>query len=168
MKKVLTIATVIGLVAVPSAAMASHRADDPQTTPSQANVQREDHQANRPNDDAVVQAADNQGQVRDQVDNDNDDNDQTPPANPTTGLTLAQAEAIAQNQLPNKTIARAELENEEGIQVFSVRFSDGSRVDVDASTGAIVRTQNQSQTQTNNSGPGHAEDNHNSGRGHDN
>lgn len=62
------------------------------------------------------------------------------PANTSTVISADKAKEVAQAAQPGKTITKIELEMEEGKLVFSVRFSDKSRVDVDATTGAVVRT----------------------------
>ena len=69
--------------------------------------------------------------------------DETVPAGYVAGITLQEARTIAQNQRPGKTITKIELEAEEGIIVYSVRFSDKGRVDVNADTGAVVRVKNE-------------------------
>ncbi|HRF28031.1 MAG TPA: PepSY domain-containing protein [Candidatus Saccharibacteria bacterium] len=62
------------------------------------------------------------------------------PANGLQGaISLSEARQIAQNQRPGATITKIELENEHGVVVYSVRFSDGGRVDVNAQTGDVVR-----------------------------
>ncbi|MFS8120100.1 MAG: PepSY domain-containing protein, partial [Microcoleus sp.] len=144
-KRGIAVAAVIGAVAVPGAVFASRSAD------------------------SVVQGVtgaghENQQQLRheDRLDNDVDNNDvaiapelehehnqATPPA-ADTAVTEAQARTIAQNQMPGKTITKVERENEEGVTVFSVRFSDGSRVDVNATTGAIVLDEDEDMADNNN------------------
>jgi uncharacterized membrane protein YkoI len=158
MKKVFTIATVIGLVAVPSVAFASHGSSNSMVPPA-GNAQ----QANQQNANENENENEAEPEVNDQNDNDqnqqNDQNNQTPAA---TTITLDQAKATAQAQMPGKTITKVEQENEEGSTVFSVRFSDGSRVDVDGTTGAVVRSEDnaaqmmqaQSNSSDSNSGSG--------------
>lgn len=60
------------------------------------------------------------------------------PASFVPGVTFAQARATAMTEMPGKSIIKIELELEEGSVVYSVRFSDNSRVDVNAVTGAVV------------------------------
>ena len=78
--------------------------------------------------------------------------DDSVPANFTATFTVQQARDIAQNKRPGKTITKIELEQEEGKVVYSVRFSDGGRVDVDATTGAVLRTTAGSSTSASNQG----------------
>lgn len=59
------------------------------------------------------------------------------PANAVISITFQKAVEIAQAKYPTKTIRKVEFEFEEGKVVYSVRFSDGSRVDVDATSGVI-------------------------------
>ncbi len=60
------------------------------------------------------------------------------------GISADQARATAQKTLPELTIEKVESETEEGIAVWSVRFTDGSRVDVRKSDGVVVRTDKKS------------------------
>jgi uncharacterized membrane protein YkoI len=73
-----------------------------------------------------------------------DDDSSSIPAGFVAGISVDQAKATAQGTLPGKTVKKVELEPEEGVMVYSVRFTDGSRVDVNATTGAVVRTENKS------------------------
>jgi uncharacterized membrane protein YkoI len=61
------------------------------------------------------------------------------PAGFVAGISLQEARTTAQNERPGKTITKIELEVENGVVVYSVRFSDDGRVDVDANSGAVVR-----------------------------
>lgn len=56
-------------------------------------------------------------------------------------ITLAQARSIAENRRPGETVKKIELEMEEGVGVYSVRFVDSGRVDVNAETGAIMKVE---------------------------
>lgn len=62
------------------------------------------------------------------------------PAGFKPSISFDQARQTALKQKPGGTISKIELEMEEGKAVYSVRFSDEARVDVDAMSGAIVRT----------------------------
>lgn len=68
-----------------------------------------------------------------------DDDDDVPAGSFVGGISLAEARQIASDERPGKTITKIELENEEGVVVYSVRFSDGGRVDVSAETGNVLR-----------------------------
>jgi hypothetical protein len=57
----------------------------------------------------------------------------------SNGTTLGEAVALAEKQFPTKKVEKVEKETEEGVLVWSVRFTDGSRVDVDVATGDITR-----------------------------
>jgi uncharacterized membrane protein YkoI len=72
-------------------------------------------------------------------DDDEEDSDESIPADFVAGITVEQARTIALEKRAGKTIKKIELETEEGVQVFSVRFTDGGRVDVNAKTGEVVR-----------------------------
>lgn len=70
------------------------------------------------------------------------------PAAFTITVTPDKARAIAQAKYPNSKIVRIQLDVEDSKVVLSVRFADKARVDVDATTGAVVRTKDP-QTKTN-------------------
>lgn len=67
------------------------------------------------------------------------EHDDAIPAGFSAGISVEQARQAALNQRPGKSISKIELEVEDGKVVYSVRFTDDGRVDVDASTGAVVR-----------------------------
>jgi uncharacterized membrane protein YkoI len=73
------------------------------------------------------------------------------PADFVPGVSLQQARDIASAKRPGKTITKIELEMEEGKAVYSVRFSDGGRVDVNASDGSVVRIRQANESSTNSS-----------------
>jgi uncharacterized membrane protein YkoI len=77
------------------------------------------------------------------VNKDEFETDETVPSGYVPGITLQEARTIAQNQRPGKTITKIELEVENGVVVYSVRFSDEGRVDVNADNGAVVRVKNE-------------------------
>ena len=60
------------------------------------------------------------------------------PLNHTGLITADKAKELALAQMPGKTIRKIQLDHEDGKLVFSVRFTDGSRVNIDAVSGAIV------------------------------
>jgi uncharacterized membrane protein YkoI len=68
--------------------------------------------------------------------------DESVPASFVATTTIDTARNRAQEVFPDKTITKIELETENGVVVYSVRFSDDSRVDVSASDGSIVRSRN--------------------------
>ncbi|MCA9324217.1 PepSY domain-containing protein [Candidatus Saccharibacteria bacterium] len=61
------------------------------------------------------------------------------PAGFVAGITVQQARDTAAAQRPGKTITKIELEVENGVVVYSVRFADGGRVDVNATDSSVVR-----------------------------
>lgn len=63
------------------------------------------------------------------------------PADFVAKVSLVQARSIAEAKRPGKTIKKIEMEVEEGVVVYSVRFTDSGRVDIDATTGEIVRVE---------------------------
>lgn len=62
------------------------------------------------------------------------------PTDLSTGISFAKALEIARAEKPGSKVYKIELEREAGVLVYSVRFSDKARVDVNAQNGAIVRT----------------------------
>lgn len=69
--------------------------------------------------------------------------DETVPAGFVAGVTIETARATAQGVFPNKSIRKIELDTENGVVVYSVRFTDDSRVDVSAQDGSVVRTRDE-------------------------
>ncbi len=67
------------------------------------------------------------------------ENESSLPLNFVAGVSIDTARQAAQNVFPGKTVTKIELEQEEDIVVYSIRFSDESRVDVSASDGSVVR-----------------------------
>lgn len=73
------------------------------------------------------------------VSDDNDDPEEHSfPTSLTTKVTLAKAVAIAQAERPGVGIKKVEIEVEDGVLVYSVRFVDKGRVDIDANNGSII------------------------------
>lgn len=177
MKKIFVIPAVIGLLAVPSVVVAQHGADDNNPNDIRQEDRQQDRRQDRRNDNAATPAVPN-AQNLDENDNDEDDNNgvnQVPVNTNAQPVTQDQATAIAMGVFPGKTISKVQSESEGGSPVFSVRFTDGSRVDVRVSDGAVIRTKTENQNSDNrsdNSGRGHHGDNDNdnddSGAGNDN
>lgn len=86
-------------------------------------------------------------------DDDQGEDDDVSRSDIKNAISFAQARSIAANARPGATITKIELENEHGVVVYSVRFSDGGRVDVSAETGNILRVRGAS-----NSGSGSSRD----------
>lgn len=63
-------------------------------------------------------------------------------------ITMKQARAAAQQAVPNGTIKSAELEDEDGQLVYSFDIKEGADIKevwVDATTGQVVKTENETQ-----------------------
>lgn len=73
------------------------------------------------------------------------------PADLSGKITATEARSIALKQRSG-TVTKIELEAEEGVLVYSVRFSDGGRVDVNAANGGVVSVRSASTSSTNGSG----------------
>lgn len=56
-------------------------------------------------------------------------------------ITEAQAVEIANIRMPGKTLQKVEIETENGNKIYSVRYTDGSQVNVQASNGEVVSTE---------------------------
>jgi len=56
-------------------------------------------------------------------------------------ITSAQAEAAALAANPGTTVVKTELDNENGVLVYSVELSNGSEVKVDAGNGTVLHTE---------------------------
>lgn len=65
--------------------------------------------------------------------------DETLPNDFKVSISLVEAVDKAKQTLPGKKVRKVQLEVEDGVVVYSVRFTDGSRVDVNAATGEVVR-----------------------------
>lgn len=85
---------------------------------------------------------DDEAEEEDNEENEAEEEDEIP-SNFVATITIAQARAIAENRLPGRTVKKIELEMEEGVGVYSVRFTDSSKVDVNAKTGAIVKVEDE-------------------------
>lgn len=161
MKKLLVIPLIVGLVAVPSFAMAQRGNDDaPKVTgnaptsigsPALVKTEASEHANQTP---AVTGTTPSGNSVN------------TPITVPADAITPDAAKAIAQAAFPGKTVTKVETEQEHGVLVYEVKFSDGTEVKVDALTGAIVSTEVEDESEDeshNNSGGNHVEGQDNSG-----
>ena len=72
--------------------------------------------------------------------------------------TLQEAVTAAQKQFPNKTVKEVEQESEDGKQIWEIKFTDGSKVEVDAVTGLVISFKDAS-LNVDNSGHGNGHDN---------
>ena len=98
--------------------------------------------------DAKTGTAKTKDQVKPkEVENETEDDDSASiPSGFIAGITEAQARSTAQARLPGKTVKKIELEPENGVMVYSVRFTDDSRVDINATNGAVVNVKDKSST----------------------
>lgn len=65
------------------------------------------------------------------------------PSDFTTQVTLAKAVEIAMAERPGVAISKIEIEVEDGVLVYSVRFADDGRVDIDANNGSIMEVRSE-------------------------
>lgn len=90
-------------------------------------------------------------------DEEDEPEDGTIPTGFEAAISFDKAREIALTQKPNGVIRKIELEVEEGKVVYSVRFTDDARIDIDATSGAIVRSRpakTEDEADTSNSGSG--------------
>ena len=75
------------------------------------------------------------------ADNKNDDIDKTKnlPDGFVAGLTIQEAIDKAKAELPNQVVRKVEMKVEDGVVLYSVKFKNGGRVDVNAADGTIVK-----------------------------
>lgn len=83
--------------------------------------------------------------VYDNTDETEDENDsESIPRGYAFGISLQEAVRKAKEQNPDVKVRKVEVEVEDGVVVFSVRFTDGSRVDIDAKNGNVTRVKTES------------------------
>ena len=164
-KFILGIATVAAASIVPfGLALASHGADDPAGHVRQEDRQQDNNQVTAPSTGTpATTAEDDLANVND----DKDDDNVAPPVDTAT-ITLDAAKATADTALPGKTFAKAELENEDGVLVWSIRFTDGSRVDVNATDGSVTRVKDKASDNNQGENEDGDDDGDNSGHGNSN
>ncbi len=138
MKKLLAVPLIIGLVAVPSFVSAQHGADD--STNATTNVRSEDRL--RTTTRTMTPATDTSSTQSTVTVPGQTDPVRVETEGDVSGAVMTMEQAIAQAQavFPGKIVTKVEVENEHNALVYSIRFSDGSRMDIDANTGAVVRT----------------------------
>ncbi len=84
--------------------------------------------------------------------------DDSVPAGFVAQIDISRAREIAQAQRPGKTITKVELETENGVVVYSFRFSDDGRVDVNATDGSVVRVRGAESSDDSNQSSGSSSD----------
>lgn len=144
----------VSLLAVPVAAYARNGADDPA-----GHVRQEDRRLGRQEDkkvsvpttpgttNAVTTPA---GAVLSQT-----SSNTTPAVEAAT--TLEEAITKAKALFADKTVAKTETEQEHGKTVYEIKFTDGSKVEIDAATGEVIESKD-SAVKEDNSGRGSSHD----------
>ena len=92
-------------------------------------------------------------EVEDETESEDSNDTEAIPDDFVAGITIEKAREIAEAQRPGQTVKKIEFEVEEGVAVYSVRFTDGSRVDVSATDGTVVRVK-EPKSKTNESSQG--------------
>ena len=85
--------------------------------------------------------------VKLQLTDDDDDGNEVGnalPADFVAGITIQEAITIAQDKRPDSKLKKVELEVEDGVAVYSVRFTDDSRVNVSAADGSVLLVKDES------------------------
>ncbi len=131
----------------------------PNTTPTQAVVQSPNNSSaedniNSPDLDNVEEQVGNQSQVDEQqpqytgsitVDETQyqgmSEADEAAALQTKATITSAQAEQAALAANPGTTVVKTEIDNENGMLVYSVELSNGMDVKVDAGTGTVLHTE---------------------------
>ncbi len=73
-----------------------------------------------------------------------EDDSNSIPANFTATITIQQAIEKAKQEHPGSAVKKVEIDTEDGVVVYSVRFVDDARVDISAADGTVVRTKTES------------------------
>lgn len=94
--------------------------------------------------------------------------DSNVPANFVAGVTLQQARDIAASKRPGQAIYKIELEVENGVVIYSVKFADGGKVYVNASNGTVVKIENPEVKRESSSGSGSSNSSGSNDRNDDN
>lgn len=134
--KFLIIPAVIGLLIVPSIVVARNNTNQSRNESEQ--IELEDDISS--SSDMVNEAEEMNDDSSSQYESDDSSDDSQSQA-VQGSVSVDEAKSIAQNVFPDKTIEKVETENEDGVLVYSVRFTDSSRVDVSSSDGSVVRTE---------------------------
>lgn len=158
MKKLLILPAIIGIIAVPSLAMAQRGADD-----GPNHVRQEDRSSiTKP---TIVQTptstTPSSNTPTSTTPSSSSSSDDAPVVAPAGSITADAAKAIAQSMYPDKTFAKLELEQEHGALVYEIKFTDDTKVQVLASNGTVVRNEvgdDDSDEDNSNSGRSHVED----------
>jgi len=134
MKKLLILAATVGLLAVPSVVMAQHSSNSESpssTSQTQKVAEVEAEHINKPEDKTPkpVQLTQQSTTHTTTTSGVKIEQEGTLPAG---SITVAQAQTIAETTHPGSKVTKIEVEIEHGSVIFSVRFADGSKVDVDA------------------------------------
>jgi uncharacterized membrane protein YkoI len=162
MRKIIASAIITSMVAIPGVAFA-HGNPNGNSAPAAASSptsqsQRQGQNDDNGNDNAREQRVTIPGQATPVT-------IETSVALPTGSVSLNTAIAVAQKAMPGKTIAKVEIENENATVVYSVRFSDNTRVTILASNGTVSTSDDQNDDNDhrggnqNNSGPGNNDNN---------
>lgn len=149
MRKVILTSALIGLIAVPGVVIARHGngSDDSSTSQTQQTAEAETEHADSVDDnsgtaDQRLSSHDDQNTQDSSIESDDDEDGsvEQEDALPTGSISIDEARAIAEEAHPGSSVNKIEVETEHGAVVFSVRFDDGAKVDVD-SNGSIVKVE---------------------------
>ena len=116
------------------------------------------------------------------INNDDETEESTLPPNLDLKIDFAKAREIALAKKTDSAVKKIQLEVEDGVVVFSVRFSDGTRIDINAIDGTVVRIKTKAASESKghsstggtsgssdtSSGSGSSTNDHDEADGHDN
>lgn len=91
---------------------------------------------------------------------DDEDEEQHTLTDLTSKVSLANAVSIARAQHPGVDVRKVEIEQEDGILVYSVRFTDKARVDVDANNGSVIEIREKDGKKVKDRDESHNDDDH--------
>ena len=136
MKKLLIVPAIIGLLAVPSLAMAQHGADNT----NQNDTSSVDGMTVKPITSIITNTSTTTTENNEALET---EHKAQPAVSPVATITVDEATATALKLFPDKTVKGTETETEHGVLVIEVKFTDGSEVVVNAETGAVVSSKDE-------------------------
>jgi uncharacterized membrane protein YkoI len=98
--------------------------------------------ANKVSEDDEVYEDNHEEAHRSSMHDDDSDDDMMNEGQSAAVISQFDAIAIAQTYSPNSSVREVELENEHSVLVYSIELSDGTKVDVSASDGSVLRVRN--------------------------
>ena len=82
-----------------------------------------------------------------------------------TALTLEEAIAKAKELFPDKTVQKTETESEHGTVEYEIKFTDGSKVEIDAESGKVLESKDAALSEDKKHNDEHEDEEHHSESG---